>query len=262
MMETPPTLILGAGWLGQQWCLKNSSSLGTKRQQRESDFLIFDLRKRETWINIFSKANQYSQILWTFPPASKQEDLPILNDFGRELRQVWQGRLLVWGTTSVWQGSGIQTESSCLQPSLRVEGENVLIKYLNASVLHLCGLFGPKRSPLSWLIPRSSYIDKRIHLIHSDDVIELTEQLFKSLPVMEKRCLLAPFHSFRWSKHVFAYQSYGLLDKLMRNSINCSKERSLKPYKILKWTTLSNFKQPCYDEDLKELRNIRLLHQP
>lgn len=249
-MNTAP-LILGKGWLGNQWCERFPTSRWTQRRTLGPTF--FDLRDPLSWSQLIPFWEGASKVIWTFSPCENQDEFQKLQDFTSYFKPIHNPPLWVFGTTSVWKGEGVFSERSPLSPSWRVQGENWLMEHLGASILHLSGLFGVKRSPLKWIQKGSIVTNHKVHLIHGQDVIDLMIQLKGKVAPQTRIILSSPPRL--WDEISFAYQCKGLLERLNLAPV-AGTQRCLQAHLLSQLIPDFSFRQPCWDESWQDLRNL------
>lgn len=202
------TLVLGMGFVGEWFCKthtlsqatsRNPSGIKSSKLASGQQLIEFQLSRRETWKNIPAISN----VLWTFPAASDPEEVNCAVEF---FSTVLLGRnVLVLGSTSAYESfhsdEKITEESKLKMEDPRVKAEEN-IRQLGASVLHLAGIFGENRDPLSWvqrgmIKNGASYVN----LIHVRDILRTAEAWFKN-PLASERLNLSNGKPKRWNQIV------------------------------------------------------------
>lgn len=174
MREHNTTLILGGGYVGRRLA-ERLGAPATQRSEAKTAArraLYFDLADRDSW----HAMPQSDPVIWTFPAV------PL-----RNVKAFYQAKLKDVATLFVFAStSGYLTqhpeqwidENHPLDFSReRVAGEEWL-REQGATILVLAGIYGPDRQPRDWL--KKGLIktpDKRVNLIHVDDIVTITERL-------------------------------------------------------------------------------------
>jgi hypothetical protein len=160
------TLILGKGYVGSRLADELPNATYTNRKKKYSASIPFELECRTTWKNI----RQPENVIWTFPPVP----LELVKEFYNEcLRDV--KNLIILGSTSCYtvkrQKQKISEESELNLQLNRVQGEEFL-REQGAMILSLAGIYGPNRSPKSWLYKGLIRNPKKfVNLIHVKDIV-------------------------------------------------------------------------------------------
>lgn len=194
------TLILGCGYVGRaladalpQACFTHSNP----EKALANGGVYFRLDDRDSWGNLPAAEN----IIWTFPAMPDV----LVREFYATLSRSYQ-RLWVYGSTSCYltqENDELVTESHPLDMSqARVRSEEYL-RQQGATVLVLSGIYGPDREPLNWLRSgRIRSLQKRVNLIHRDDIVAITLHLLQNNGLAGERINLSDGHSRRWSEIV------------------------------------------------------------
>ncbi|MFZ9594864.1 MAG: hypothetical protein ACO3A2_02175 [Bdellovibrionia bacterium] len=177
-----PLLILGGGYVGSRVAEKYPEARVTHRND-------FDLRKRSTWSAELLRVPPGSSVLWTFPAAADPLDEALALEFFETHLKSCQ--VLILGTTSAYRVSVLDewiTEESELnwdQPRTRAEEK---LRQKGACILHLAGIFGPARDPLTWY--QKGWIQaglSDLNLIHVEDVVRVVGLLFANPQIASQR---------------------------------------------------------------------------
>ena len=166
------TLILGCGYVGSALANKIPDTVITYRsvqKAEEHNGIYFNLDDLNSWDNI----PVVGDVIWTLPAAP----LNLVQEFHKTVLHDCN-RIVVYGSTSCYltsKNKEIVTEEHPLDLNRdRVAGEEYLRK-AGATILVLSGIYGPNREPVNWL--RKGLIrspDKRVNLIHRDDIVDIT----------------------------------------------------------------------------------------
>jgi nucleoside-diphosphate-sugar epimerase len=166
------TLILGCGYVGSALAEKIPDVVCTYSSVQKTDKrngIYFHLDDRNSWDNIPAVAD----VIWTLPAAP----LNLAQEFHKTVLNNCN-RIVVYGSTSCYltsKNEEVVTEEHPLDLNRdRVAGEEYLRK-AGATILVLSGIYGPNREPVNWL--RKGLIrspDKRVNLIHRDDIVDIT----------------------------------------------------------------------------------------
>lgn len=204
------TLILGRGYVGSALSnvLPASFTHSTPRKASENNAIYFNLTDKQSWRNL-PRANN---VIWTFPAAP----LALVREFhSRVLTDA--RRLLVYGSTSCYlikTRDEIVTEQQPLDFSKqRVAGEEYL-RQQGATILSLGGIYGPDREPRNWLkTGRIKTPNKRVNLIHRDDIVAITSLLHNGdLTIEGERFNLTDGQSLYW-KDIARHYSISIQDQ-------------------------------------------------
>lgn len=192
---TMNTLILGGGYVGSRLSKRLGAAMTHRSTEKATQQSIyFDLADRSSWVNLPSA----DKVVWTFPA----QPLEVIQAFHRaKLTQVQ--KLFVYASTSCYQ---------TLQPDQRVDENQPLdlsrervageewLRQQGATILALAGIYGPNRHPVDWL--RKGLIktpDKRVNLIHVDDIVAITEHLLNDVRNLRgERFNLADGEALHW----------------------------------------------------------------
>jgi hypothetical protein len=166
------TLILGCGYVGSALANKIPDSVFTYRsvqKAEERNGIYFSLDDLNSWENIPAVGD----VIWTLPAAP----LNLVQEFHNTVLHDCN-RIVVYGSTSCYlttKSEETVTEENSLDLNRdRVAGEEFL-RNTGATILVLSGIYGPDREPVNWL--RKGLIrspDKRVNLIHRDDIVDIT----------------------------------------------------------------------------------------
>ena len=165
-------LILGRGYVGNFLSQRLPHAHWTRRD-------TFHLSRPSTWKNHHLLFSSSQHVIWTFPAASHDSEEKLALDFFDEFLS--HAQVLIYGTTSAYkvrtQDEWITEESPLDLTQVRTRTEESLRKK-GACILHLSGIFGPHRDPLTWyqrglIRSGSSYLN----LIHVNDIVNVTEKL-------------------------------------------------------------------------------------
>jgi len=207
MNHSDNALILGSGYTGKflkpqleaaGFEVKESNRTGNK------DF-VFLFDDSESWNNLPKDAYiSFALFSAESPEAAREFASKILTRFKK---------LIIVSTTGLFkttQVDEIVTESSVLDTSsLRFQSEEILRKS-GAILIHAAGIYGPGRSPISWL-KRGLIKDpnKILNLIHVEDLCRfLIAAASKALP--GSRFIACDKKSYRWSEIIAQLKSQGV----------------------------------------------------
>jgi nucleoside-diphosphate-sugar epimerase len=172
-------VILGAGYTGRAIytyaTAHGRSALVTSRTpDAHLDFaapphrLHFDLEREATWRNIPRGCN----LIWCFPATPLNAVSSCMEAVVRNA-----GRIVVLGSTSAYETSGIDPDSVLDESAPvdrtrpRVMGEDYLRTCAGATVLRLAGIYGPGRHVLDWIRRgRVGPSQRYVNLVHVEDV--------------------------------------------------------------------------------------------
>ncbi len=190
------TLILGAGYTGQVLA-ERLNAVFTRRQTVSSpNAIYFDLNQPDSWANI----PRCPYVVWTFPATPLAQ---VQTFYQTHLAQAQ--KVFVYASTSCYQVDEDDAWVDETQPldltRERVKGEEWL-REQGATILVLAGIYGLGREPRHWL--QRGLIktpNKRLNLIHQDDIVEITLQLLASdLDLQRQRINLTDGEPLRWQE--------------------------------------------------------------
>ena len=217
------TLILGRGYVGSALSdvLSASFTHSTPHKANENNAIYFNLTDKQSWQNLPPARN----VIWTFPAAP----LALIREIHTNYL-TGVNRLLVYASTSCYlitTNDEIVTEQQPLDHSKeRVAGEEYL-RQQGATILTLGGIYGPHREPVNWLrMGRIRTPDKRVNLIHRDDIVAITALLLnKNLMIEGERYNLTDGQSRFW-KDIARHYSITLHDqqKPFESKIICNRK--------------------------------------
>lgn len=224
---TKQTVILGGGYVGQRLAERLDAPMTHRSREKctGDNTIHFDLNDTGTWDNL----PQATNMIWTFPAAP----LELVQAFYQtKLTNI--ERLFVYASTSCYitQQPNQKIAENCeLDLSkARVTGEEWLRRQ-GATILVLAGIYGPNRHPLDWL--KKGLIktpDKRVNLIHVDDIVAITERLLKdNRSLRGERFNLADGHPMLWRDIA---EHYGID---IQNSGNGRDSKVISNDKIREW---------------------------
>ena len=174
-----PLVILGAGYTGRfiyhAARQRHRPALATSRSPSDhlsfahpDHRILFDLARPETWAHVPPE----SDIVWCFPALPEE----MAQDFAQHASER-NSRLLILGSTSAFPTGlpDVIDERAPLDFSIpRVASEERLRSRFGATILRLCGLYGPGRHVFDWIRRgRIHNSRKYVNLIHVEDVAEL-----------------------------------------------------------------------------------------
>lgn len=192
------TLILGGVYVGHALARALPHTRFTHSSPEKAtahDGLYFNLNDRDSWGNLPAAEH----IIWTFPAAPDALVREFYATLSQSYRQLW-----VYGSTSCYltnENDELVTESHPLDISqARVQGEEYL-RQQGATLLVLSGIYGPNREPLNGLQSgRIGSLQKRVNLIHRDDIIAITAHLLTQTGLAGMRINVSDGYSRRRSE--------------------------------------------------------------
>ncbi|MEY2988534.1 MAG: hypothetical protein RJB13_2055 [Pseudomonadota bacterium] len=214
----PSALILGRGYVAK--ALLAFHSLGfcvTSRKgttQGNGSFeqpKYFDLDDPGSW----SVVESFEQIVWTFPAAQKDAEIEKSLRFF-ESKCLQKKRVLILASTSAYRVNTVGAlvdEKFPLdfnQPRVRAEED---LRDRGACVLHLAGIYGTGRDPVSWL--QRGLIknpDSFINLIHISDICHIMMRWLYSDGLSGRRLNASDGRHRTWNKLIEDLKRASLLD--------------------------------------------------
>ena len=227
-------LILGKGYCGSKFATKYSTKVTSRTPTLEND-IYFELNNINSWKNL-PKANC---VVWTF--ACKGDDIEC--EFFEYLLENISSKIIIYSTSSVYLhefDEQIIDEKTSIKPDNPRAIKEEQLRSKGASILTLCGIYGPKRNPKNWLLKGLiKDPDKDVNLIHVDDIVSLTHQLSQK-DIWGKRINLCPGESDSWNDlaahYSYQFPANQVSNKKMRKTVkSCLLESILeKSYPFLR----------------------------
>ncbi|WP_031435163.1 Rossmann-fold NAD(P)-binding domain-containing protein [Methylomarinum vadi] len=167
------TLILGGGYVGRRLADRLDAAMTHRSEEKAMrQSIYFDLSAPDSWDSLPQAGN----VIWTFPAAPLDQ---VQAFYRTKLTNV--RKLFVYASTSCYRTQQTDLRIDEDQP-LDLTRERVVseewLRQQGATILVLAGIYGPNRQPQDWL--RKGLIktpDKRVNLIHVDDIVTITERL-------------------------------------------------------------------------------------
>lgn len=160
-------LILGCGYTGgflkRALEAQGEAVVWTRREPSEGG-LLFNLEDHATWVDLPDSEICY----WMFPAAPKNLVEKFIDEEGRHFKKI----ICVGSTSSYLHPEETITETSEPNPAdPRVQGEGVIQAH-GGIVVRASGIYGPNRSPLSWISAgRVGRSEQWVNFIHVEDLV-------------------------------------------------------------------------------------------
>ena len=225
-------IILGQGYVGGFFKESFPTWDGTSRSGGKGK-IKFDWLDESTWKNLPSRTN----CLITFNMSEGDEYL--FCKF-KEFCFNRFNKIIALGSTSAFvNGNSPEkplSESSTLNiDNIRVYREN-LFQSDGAMVLRLTGIYGPNRSPVTWLKKQLvSAKKKHVNLIHVHDIIWIMAWFFRNFE-QGKSYILSDGEEHRWDDII----KWGKENGQLESSFKLVKESSKRPVKYISNKSLKN----------------------
>lgn len=168
-------LVLGVGYVGSRILELHPQSIGLSRTPMELDQVLeWDPQKALQSIGAFGQTldtNQWDAIILTFPAQNLE---PLQRTVLKQYAELHSTQIIVIGSWSSLDSQAVVGihpwvfKESCP----RQDAELDILGEMNIRLL-LAGIWGPHRSPLSWLQRGLIAQSKQgVHLIHVDDIVD------------------------------------------------------------------------------------------
>lgn len=242
-------LILGTGYCGKYYLKRFPDCLWTSRRESPSDIessnkpIRFDLMNKKTWDSLAQIDCQ--NILWTFPAASNAEELAnSLEVFNLYFKNK---NVLVYSSTSAYvckiENELVDETFPLRLAEFRFQAEEDL-RENGAMIVHLSGIIGPDRYPKSWYERNLvKYGQNILNYIHVDDIVTITNELFKRFKAKERFNLT----SADYKKHVDIAASLNCATQFS-NNVETNASKLVDNKKLVEYLNLERFKFKKYPE--------------
>lgn len=194
--KTPTVIIIGCGWLGKKLGVsltsQNYTVYGTTRSSSNfsslSELKIKPVKfvlpvQNSTTIHLPAADTAVISI----SPGRGSERQSYINNISQVAQYLSEQdtKVILYSSTSVYNGHKSELIETDADPDKSSENvilaaEAALLEHCpDAVILRLCGLYGEERHPATFMAGRKNIADgdAPVNLIHSDDVIQITEKV-------------------------------------------------------------------------------------
>ncbi|MEX0721775.1 MAG: NAD-dependent epimerase/dehydratase family protein [Balneolaceae bacterium] len=197
--KTPSVLIVGCGWLGKKLgavlTSQNYKVYGTTRSSSNfSEFSKLKINPVKLILPVQKKPGIYlpktdTVIISLAPGKGKERENYVsnVNQLAQYLSEQ-NVNVIMYSSTSVYSGNNEKTAETDTKPdkdsdNVLLAAEGTLLEYCpDAVILRLCGLYGEERHPATYMAGRKNIPDgdAPVNLVHSDDVVQVTQKVIES----------------------------------------------------------------------------------
>ena len=223
--------IIGEGYVGKKFKEIQPNWVGTHCTDQPG-CVKFDWLLRDTWSNL-----QKSDFCLLTCSLKEGSDL-VFSEFSDFLLETFE-QVIVLGSTSAFLEYGslanpVNEESVLHLNSPQVRREQFLLKN-GATIFNLTGIYGPMRSPVTWLKHQRVNPSKMsVNLIHVDDIVKIIDRFFKK-GIDKERVILNDGEVHLWTNIIdFCKQKSLLPPDFKRTGSRDPQNRYVSNKKLLK----------------------------